>query len=271
MWKINIIGVMRRLLVALLFSWAGGAALQPTNPRPVAEYAMSGVIFDQDGNPLAGARIEHTGARYALTMPLAGSHFEIRHSAPWIVVRKPGYVSVRVRGSNSSDLHITLKKLEPTDVLPTCAAATLTVANLYGGARFRFPIINGLKMNRQKPEAGNNVRGYWFQRGRNPAIIIHGTGHAWSWGIPLDDDVWQSVEYSERVFVEDNNSLGVLEARGKSPEGRYWRYFGKLNESVVYRDADKRTAEELDRFLDGICLEPRGSDQLGPNPDQPDQ
>jgi hypothetical protein len=49
----------------------------------------------------------------------------------------------------------------------------------------------------------------------------------------------------------------ILDARGTTPSGKFWRYLGFLGESAFYHDADEPTARILDRVIDGACLLPR--------------
>jgi len=86
------------------------------------------------------------------------------------------------------------------------------------------------------------------------AAILHGAGQFWSGG-PDDKDVWTAEEYRESVYPFLD--LWVRDARGRLPNGRYWRslytYQG-MAEEASYHDVDQVTAALLDRVLDGVCL-----------------
>ena len=73
-------------------------------------------------------------------------------------------------------------------------------------------------------------------------------------GIPMESDVWGSTEYSESFFLVGNTPM--IDARGKTAKGTYWRDLGRLGESAYYRDVDEPVARILDKMLDGGCLLP---------------
>ena len=76
----------------------------------------------------------------------------------------------------------------------------------------------------------------------------------WTFGIPSDRDVWQSVKYVETAYQVGRTT--VLDARGQLPNGDRWRDLGKFGESASYSDVDESTARILDKFLDGACITP---------------
>ena len=84
----------------------------------------------------------------------------------------------------------------------------------------------------------------------------------WSLGIPVTSDVWESVEYSDTSYPETSFMQGrvvILDARGKTAAGRFWRYLGMIGESATYRDVDEAAARILDKVLDGACLFPHAN------------
>ena len=81
--------------------------------------------------------------------------------------------------------------------------------------------------------------------------IVCGEGPSWSWGAPSDSDVWNSVEYRE-VMLGDAKS-GLVDARGKTPDGKYWRHRGILGKSCFYSRADEPSFRLLDRIMEGGC------------------
>jgi hypothetical protein len=64
--------------------------------------------------------------------------------------------------------------------------------------------------------------------------------------------VWQSVEYSETMTEGMPNLL--VDGRGKSKDGTYWRYRGMFGDSCSYSKVSQAAAAALDCVLDA----PRG-------------
>ena len=77
----------------------------------------------------------------------------------------------------------------------------------------------------------------------------------WSFGIPMDEDVWSSVEYSEHTYEVEG--APIVDARGKTAKGDLWRFLGDIGESAEYEDADPATAALFDKMMDGMCMLPR--------------
>ena len=93
-------------------------------------------------------------------------------------------------------------------------------------------------------------------RGKRIAII-HGQGTRWDFGIPLDQYVWESVEYSEHDCALPEGGM-IVAARGKKPDGSVWHYVGTARESAPYvRLKDAAAIALLDKGLDGFCVSTR--------------
>jgi hypothetical protein len=60
------------------------------------------------------------------------------------------------------------------------------------------------------------------------------------------------MEYSEEA--REDLLYPWLDARGKTADGKLWRYLGKIGESVHYRGLPPEQAALFDRILDGACL-----------------
>lgn len=100
------------------------------------------------------------------------------------------------------------------------------------------------------------ARSYYVETPQGPKGVSYGVGPMWSFGLPIDQDVWRSVKYDEVAF-EYRPDLMIIDARGQFPNGARWRSLGKFGESAFYRDVDEATAKILDRVLDGACLNAR--------------
>jgi len=120
------------------------------------------------------------------------------------------------------------------------------------GAGFCFPRIEGVQPSGQGHDIDYGVRNYIITAANEPTGIRHGSGPVWSFGRPVDTDVWKSVEYSEVIYVADK--LAILDARGRTPDGKRWRYLGRFGESASYSGVGDDAAQLLDRVLDGMCV-----------------
>jgi hypothetical protein len=78
------------------------------------------------------------------------------------------------------------------------------------------------------------------------AAIVCGNGPVWSLGVPDDSLVWDSVEYSESVTSDYG---GIVDASGKTKDGKYWRYRGIVGSSCSYSKVDRTTASVLDCLM----------------------
>ena len=86
--------------------------------------------------------------------------------------------------------------------------------------------------------------------------IQHAAGPMWGAGLPRDEDVWSSVEYSETDY-RDLEGFLIIDSRGKNADGEYWRVLGRTFETASYRKLAKDEAAVLDKVLNGVCLRPQ--------------
>ncbi len=154
--------------------------------------------------------------------------FSTQTDGPAIVVRKPGYVSRFLRVDRPLPESIILETAKPR---PGCEPVT----------------IPGMKETSQQDIDYTAVY-KTITTAAGPRSIVNGRGPGWSLGQPSDELVWASVEYKEVVYASR-----VVDAQGRTAEGKYWRYFGRPTESSQYQDVDKATAEIFNRRMDGDC------------------
>ena len=210
---------------------------------------IAGVVVDSEGTPVAGARIDHSNDRRQLPETDANGRFALDTRAPSVVIRKSGFRSEFVRTQDARDLRIELRKLAERP-FPACPD-TGSYIGLDGHSTFRFPMVPGVKASGQGRDIDYGARSYYVKTRAGRKGISHGSGPMWSFGIPLDEDVWRSVKYGETAY--DSGGLTIVDARGQLANGHWWRYLGKIGESASYFDVDEATAKALDRFLDGAC------------------
>jgi hypothetical protein len=243
----DIVGLMRAIL-------ALGLAVS----LAVQSQTLSGTVVDIDGKPLEGVRIDHASMLgFGDRTSDRDGHLAIATNGHLVVLRKPGYQGQLVP-SSATDLRIVLKSA--TKEFAVCKTLRGYNGISDGKPGLYFPKLDGVSARALENGDDFGYRNYVVagKIGRNG--ITHGRGPAWSFGIPTSMDVWESAEYSDISYPEISFMQGhtvIVDARGKTRNGRLWRYLGFLGESAFYRDVDEPTARILDRVIDGACLLPR--------------
>ena len=217
------------LLIALL--------MIPIGLLTASAATISGTVVDVSGKPIADVRIDHIGrlvvsARTSLAVkPAPGEvrtdaegHFQVTTTTPAIVVRKPGYVSQRVSVTGDANLQIALQPVKP----PTCKVE-------------RLPEVK----TKQANDVDYTAKWIYIETKDGPKGIISGSGPTYSYGAPSDQQVWTSLDYFEVMYES-----GVIDARGHSADGKYWRLQTAFGEAAQYFGMNQATAEILDCILD---------------------
>jgi hypothetical protein len=230
------------LIFAQMLSRREAALLLPVEQR------ISGVVTDTSGRPIADASVEHVFPPDKKVLSDASGRFDLTTRAPTVVIRKLGFDSAFVRNNNAELIHITL--IPGGSALPTCPSK-LSCKMINGwSSTFCFPDIDGVNVSKQVHDIDFGMRIYSV--GSTNAFIRHGSGGNWSYGVPEYEDVWDSVDYSEKTYVVAGTF--IVDARGKSKTANFWRYLGRQGESASYSGVDEKSAAILDRVLDGICI-----------------
>jgi hypothetical protein len=214
------------------------------------EQGISGLVTDSLGHPIAGASVEHTNSTDKELVTDATGHFELSTRAPALVIRKIGYDSAFVRNKNAQSVHITLQPSQ--GVLAACSSKSLCKTIDGFGSIFCFSKINGVKVSEQGNDIDYGMRIFSIRAKNGRKFVRHGSGPMWSFGIPENEDVWDSIDYSEKTYRAGR--AVVVDAKGKTSAGKLWRYIGRLGESASYDDVDQDSAVLLDRVLDGLCI-----------------
>jgi hypothetical protein len=211
-----------------------------------APQAVTGVVLDDAGTPVAGAHIDHSDVQ-AREQLFSDDHgrFQIRTRAPALIVRKLGYDGQLVRLLKTQSIHVVLHR--STRRLAVCAAHCRTLDT--SASAFCLPAIVGVQSGDQGRYEDTFVRAFTLGGSEE---MLHGAGAHWSLGIPYTGDVWESSDYSERSFL--GKGADMVDARGIAPGGKRWRYLGRFGESVAYYEAEPATAAAFDRVIDGVCL-----------------
>jgi hypothetical protein len=221
---------------------------------------IQGIVVDQDGTPVKDAEIGHAAipfvpGRSTNTNTDARGRFQVTTDAPLIVFRKPGYTSALLRTpdiTSKDQQQVVLRSTKRS--LPKCSK-TGKYESLDGWhASFRFPPKPQIKVSKQGRDIDYGVRHYYVETPTGKVGITHGSGPMWSFGLPLDTDVWQSVTFEEDSF--EVQGLRIVDSKGEWADGSRWRTLGKLGETARYSKVDKATAKILDEFMDDACIAP---------------
>lgn len=203
-----------------------------------------------DGHPLAGAWIEHTAARSKEPVTDQDGHFEFSTYAPAFVVRTPGYESAFLLSHTAQSVRVPLKK--NTSTIPDCSKKIPCTSLTFGDTVFCFPPVRGVQVLDQGNDIDYGQRDYTVRSNHGRQGIRHGGGALWGPGMPFDEDVWTSIEYSEKTYTYGPSF--IVDVRGKTESGKFWRSIGTSGETATYRDVDQEWAILLDKVLDGMCI-----------------
>ena len=200
---------------------------------------ISGVVVDTEGKPIEGARIDHYGPLVAVSptrfnvkpgpaevRSAADGHFDVSTTKQAIVIRKPGFESQRILIKSDAEIRVVLKPIGPA---PACEV--------------KLPPIHTKAVN----DVDYTSSWRYIETADGPKGIIIGQGPLYSFGAPSDSDVWNSTEYSEIMFPD-----GVVDARGHTADGNYWRSQTIFGAAAGYNRMDQATAKMLDCIMDGM-------------------
>jgi hypothetical protein len=234
------------------------AALAPgqsgTQQRRLASpVSISGVILDPNGHAAADVEVHAGRTTSEIVRTDQHGHFSIRTEVPFIVFRKPGFESKRIRSVNRIEkLSVTL--LPAKRQLPACLAKT-DYAGLPRGA-FCFPKVEGVLIGNAHSNGDSMFRDFFLYRNRQARLRHDCCGYVSSDGLPILGNVWDSVEYQETVYAVAR--LVILDARGKTNSGARWHFLGRAGEYAAYEGYDRLEPQEavlLDKVIDGVCIQ----------------
>lgn len=209
---------------------------------------VSGVVVDPAGKPIAGAHIDHTDVKEQEKLFTDDQgRFQFETGAPAFAVRKLGFNGERVRVQGNGALRVVLHPA--TRAMPACTATCATLKS--ADSVFCLPPVPGVEASDQGRYADSMTQVYKIATKDGQRELLHGAGPTWTLGVPYTGDVWESPDYTERAYLLGDSD--VVDARGKTPDGKLWRYLGRFGESVSYYEVDATGAALFDKVLDGVC------------------
>lgn len=233
-----------RLYPSTIWSLVAMAALI----TPMVAERLTGQVVDEQGNPLSGAEIRHTGDKFHEHVSGPHGQFSLDTSAPKVVIGKVGFRSQLVTVAGGGVRKVVLQKLAADEGLPSCKSADRLAMLEAWRARFAFKVVPGLTLSAPTLDVDYVVR---FNSVGKRHGIRHAAGALWGPGWPSDQDVWQSVRMEELRFMAGGE---ITVAQGEFVNGNRWRHLGVFGESAVYSGVDRTTARALDQVMDGACL-----------------
>ncbi len=210
---------------------------------------VSGFVVDPGGAPIPDAWVYHLGGRASAKTDAQG-RFDLTTRVPRVVIRKPGYESYVLDTQRAKEVKLILRPISRN--LPMCSRPH-SCHSLSGS--FCFPNVKGVKAH--TPISDSDYLAESFTVGKND--IRHGSGYAWSFGIPFDEDVWAATNYREDSYTRMGlgDLVGIVDARGESPKGTYWRYLWIFLGIGVVRQCQSSHCR-APRQSPGRCLPPPG-------------
>jgi hypothetical protein len=194
--------------------------------------------------------LHHASAKDQTAKTSREGRFEIETSAPAIVFRKEGFNAKYYRFERDANVEVQLDPI--ANSLRTCQTSA-DCRSLNGFmSEFCLPTVPGIKATQQRNDLDYGQRLYLIQTATGRKRIQHAAGPMWS-GLPLDEDVWSAVDYTERDY-RDLEGFLIVDARGSTADGKRWRVLGRAFETASYRELSPDEANLLDRVLDGACL-----------------
>jgi hypothetical protein len=210
-------------------------------------------VVDENGRPIAGAFFDHTDMdenEYAERFTNREGIFDIWTHAQRIILRKAGYASAIVHPEDTAKHKF---KMNTAQSFPICPGSKPQSADPFD-ASLEFRRASEVVVVKTGMGADYTFTQYGIKDHDNTVQLRRVRSQPW-FSTPNDNEVWLSVQYSERTYFVAG--IEIVDARGITKEGKRWRELIRMYESLSYHDADPATAKLLDEFLDRTCLQLR--------------
>ena len=218
-------------------------------------FSVAGIVVDSTGTPIEGVRIAHSFLWNLATLrPVTtgkNGQFRLDTFAPAVVFRKEGWVAQRVAiTGGKADLRVVLDPAAQPVAMEACVGKSRRYS-VFGGI-FYLPATKRIRAGHEDSSIDTFGREFTVKTRLGRGRLTHGAGTAWGGPEPRDREVWSSVEYDERVIQA--GMVRLLDARGRTADGKLWRHIGGAGESAFYFDTNAEAAVIFDQMLDGMCL-----------------
>ena len=214
----------------------------------------TGQVVDQGGKPIARAHLYSPASRDRPVKTDALGRFQLDANVSQLLVRHEEYETRLMRVAGQTPVRIVLtpvhrKELRQCTPQDTCVSLGRSLES------FCFAVPTGVQVSGLASGVDTVSREFRISIPGGSAVLRHSGGVLWGGGFvgSISSMVWQSVEYREQAY----DTRDVLDARGQTPAGRFWREFTKLGDSALYMDVDADAAAQLDQVIDSACLTER--------------
>ncbi len=210
--------------------------------------------MDDAGTPLQGVSIEFA-AKVSRSYPKSDSEgrFQFATTADSVIFRRAGFMSQRVRLSDVAEPLSVVLRRSPSASMVFCKDSQSCIHNLTLDSALCFPNVPGIDVGPLQPGIDSVGRDF-LSNGQRVHVE---SGFAGSDNLTRDSRLWDSSEFSENVYLIHQKpwlrERRAIDARGKTPDGKYWRYLQAPHESVRYSGVDRAIADRFDKLFDGVC------------------
>ncbi|HEY1805529.1 MAG TPA: hypothetical protein VGG45_13725 [Terracidiphilus sp.] len=211
------------------------------------------LVVGDDGAPMSKVAVEHANHIDELTTAPDGT-VEFNTSAPYFVLGKPGYESVRLATESTATSRVALHKLPGGEQFRVCFDAELSARAPGWNGIFQVPKSKARKARAEKRDVDYVARVVTIKSRSKRLWVEQGRGPMWGGGIPEDSDVWKATRYREVTYKLGD--LPVVDAKEWMPDGKCMRSVGLFTESILYYGLDCESTQPLDDLVDQACAIP---------------
>jgi len=138
---------------------------------------ITGLVVEQSGKPIPEVHLVDLETWQQQVLTAADGSFDLRTSAPAVVLRKAGYRSYFLRTASSpQQVRIVLEPAEPPGVLKECSARPACTSIAGWSALFCLPTSKGVKANPQGQDIDYGIRTYVVRNPAGRVVLAHGAG-----------------------------------------------------------------------------------------------
>ena len=210
---------------------------------------LTGTVKSISGKPLAGVFIFPNRSLNDIVETDNKGGFSLPRHGKVICFRGVGVRPLtRIVDETISTLDVVLEEAAATQLgLPDCSRER--IPGKYLGQSLRLPIPQGAEFHEGfDVDYGYFSIGYISEKNRIWIEGIYGTMA--TIGIPPEEWILEAKEFTERSYTGAGTGADI---RGRTKDGKYWRYIGGLGESIEYSGVTEDGAAFFDKIIDSAC------------------
>jgi hypothetical protein len=157
---------------------------------------------------------------------------------------------------NGLSMDVVLESADPSKaqwILPRCKLFNEENGRYVGDGRLRVFVPEKTHIH---TSTGSD---YWMvsiTHGPEKELFRIGAGPTWSMlGFPSWPETVKELVVREVILPDDNSVNLMVDIRGRSTDGKFWRFTGDSFESRQYEAVSKEAGDEFDRIIDSLCAE----------------